>query len=222
MTELVATDYNSLVSCIQHYVEDTGEEFTQLIPNVIRNACRTIVREVDVTGFNVITSVTAIGGVPTATLATDSYVIKSVAKTSAGRKKFLLHRPYTYLVELWPTVDVGGGNPTYYTRLDNNSIYLAPTPTSTQELEVRVVTVSIPTSDNPNCYLLDMYPGLLLSRCLVEANMIKKDMPDANVWGQFYDRERQAVENEAKRNRRDDGFQPISGVHFENTLKGTE
>lgn len=219
---LSVTDYNTLVSSIQHYVEDSGEEFTSLIPNIIKNACRTLVREVDVVGFNAIVSVTATGLSPSVPLPADCYVIKSVAKTSTGRKKFLYHRPYTYLVEMWPAITSGGGNPEFYTRMDSANLYVAPTPTSTQELEVRVVTVSIPTSDNPTCHLIENYPGLLLSRCLIEANMIKKDMEDANVWGQFYDRERQAVENEARRNRRDDGFQPITGVHFENTLKGSE
>lgn len=218
----LVTDYASLVSAIQGYIEDDGTEFEGLIPNAITNAFKSISREIDPVGFNALVSVTATGLNPSVPLPSDILVIKSVAKTSAGRKKFLMQRPYTYLVELWPAITSGGGNPNYYTRMDDLSLYVAPTPTSTQSLEVRGVVVSIPTSANPTCHLLDKYPGLVLSRCMVEANLIKKDIQDADIWGKYYDREREGIENEARRNRRDDGFQPIHSLHFENTLKGTE
>lgn len=206
---MIVTDYNTLVSAVQGYVEDNGDEFTELIPNFIRNACQTIVREVDGVGFSELVSVTANALSPNVVIPADTFIIESVAKTSAGNKKFLKSRPYTYCVYFWPAVTSGGGNPKYYNRLNDLDIYVSPTPTSTQELEVKRVTVSIPSSSNPSCYILDKYPSLLLSRVMVEACLVKKDMEDAEKWGAMYEREKAGIAEEARANRKDEGYQQV-------------
>lgn len=214
-------DYNSLVSAVQAWTENDDTEMLTYIPQFVENACRTIAKEVDAIGLNAIVSVTADAGSPFVVLPNDCFVIKSVVKVSAGRKEFLKHRPYDYLVEYWPDYASVGGNPTHYTRLNDSQLYIVPTPTSTQELELRNVTVSIPSSTNVSAYVLDRYPNLLLYRTLFEASMFMKHSDDAQKWQATYDRERDAVENEARRNRRDDGDTPnrINNIQVQNNLK---
>lgn len=214
--------YNSLVSAIQTYVEDSGEEFISQLPTIITNSCLAIVKEVDAVGLNVTVTVSASTGNPIVLLPDACYVIKTVAKTSAGRKKFLKHRSYDYLIESWPDVTSVKGNPTSYNRLNDTQLYVTPTPAIDQPIEIRMVTVSIPSSDNQTSYLLDRYPDLTLYRCLVEANLLKMNPDDAKSWADMYTNTKTQVENEARRNRRDDGFTPIAGPISENTLKGTK
>ena len=83
---LIVTDYNTLVSAVQSYIEDDGTEFTDLIPNAIRNACHTILREVDGVGFSELVSVTATGLNPLVPIPSETFVIESVAKVSNGNK----------------------------------------------------------------------------------------------------------------------------------------
>lgn len=206
---MLVTDYNSLVSAIQLYIDDTGDEFTSFIPTIIRNACHTIVREVDGVGFSELVSVSAEMDNPLVSIPQDTFVIDTVARTSSGSKKFLKCRPYSYCVYFWPQVTTGGGNPKFYNRLNETSIYVSPTPTSTQEIEVKRTTVSIPSSSSPNCYILDKYPSLLLARSMVEACLIKKDMDDAEKWGAMYEREKAGISEEAANNRKDEGYQQV-------------
>lgn len=213
-------DYNSLVSAVQGYIEDDGDEFTALIENAVVNACHTIVREVRAVGFSELVSVTADSLNPLVPIPTQTYTIETVAKTSNGNKKFLRARPYSYLVDYWPAVTSGGGNPEYYNRLNDTEIYVAPTPTSMQELEIKRTTVSIPSSASPTCYIIDKFPGLLLARVMVEANLIKKDKEDAETWGQVYEREKNNVTFEAAENERDEGYQQVPNRVTPTTQQG--
>jgi hypothetical protein len=55
---------------------------------------------------------------------------------------------------------------------------------------------------------------------MVEANLFMKNEADAEKWQQVYNRARDSVENEARRNRRDDTMNPIMSPKTQNTLKG--
>ncbi len=214
-------DYNAFVSVLQNWTTNTSDEFLEAIPRIVENACRTIGKEVDAIGLNVTTSVTAVAGSPYVALPSECYVIHSVAKTSGTNREFLKHRSYGYLLEAWPDTTSVGGNPSYYTRLDDSNLYIVPTPTSTQDLELRYVNVSIPSSANVSCYLLNHCPDLLLYACMVEANLYQMDMANAQIWQPKYEAARAAVANEARRNRRDDGTQPmaINTNMYANNLK---
>lgn len=215
-------NYSTLIQTVQDWTENTNDVFVANIPTFIENACRTIAKEVDSVGLNATATISTASLSPLVPLPTDCFVIKSVTKTSAGRAKPLYPRPYDLCVYMWPDRASAGGNPNYYNRIDSQSIYVVPTPTSIQPLEVRYVTVTIPTSANPDTYLLTNYPNLVLYKVMTEANLFQMDNENVTLYQTFYDREREAVANEARRNRQDDTTptNPLNTTVHQNTLKG--
>lgn len=214
-------NYITLCSAIVAWSHNDSDELKNQLPTIIEHACRTVGQEIDAIGLDVITTVEASAGTPYVTIPQDIYVVKHVVKTSGTQKEFLRHRPYDYLLEAWPDATSVGGNPTHYTRLNDTQLYVAPTPTSTQLLELRNVTVSIPTSSNPESYLLNRFPHLIFAASMLETSLFMKDMEDLQFWQGRYDRVRDDVENEARRNRRDDGStrNPLNNTQTANNLK---
>lgn len=198
-------NYTTLVSALVEWSHNDSTELRTSFPVIIENAIRRIGKEVDAVGLNVTTTVSVDAGSPFVTIPQDVYVINHVVKTSAGRKEFLKHRPYDYLLEAWPDSTSVGGNPSHYTRLNDTTLYVVPTPTSTQTLELRNVTVSIPTSATTDSFVLNRYPEMVLAACMAEVALFMKDNEDATVWNAKYEAHRSSVENEARRNRRDSG-----------------
>ena len=214
-------DYNVLVSSITNWSHNESSELATELPVIVENAVRRIAKEIDSVGLDVITTVAVSAGNPFVTIPDDVFVIKNVVKTSAGRKKFLKHRPYDYLIEAWPDSASVGGNPTHYTRLNDDSLYVVPTPTSAEDVELLNVTVSIPSSANPTSYILDRYPDMALAACMAETCLFTKDNEDAQVWNAKYEAHRAAVENESRRNRRDNGDtrNPVNNTQTANNLR---
>lgn len=211
--------YDTLSSAIVNYIENDGEEFQNMVPNIIENSVRTIAREVDIVGLKAITTIAGTSGSPLVPLPSECLVIHTIARISSGVKKELLNRrSYDFITTYWPE-STSVGTPIYYDRIDDNNIYVGPTPSEDSSFEVRYTTVSIPTSISQDSYLLTNYPDLVLYRCMVEANLIIKDMSDVQVWSSLYDRTREGVENEARRNRRDDTNSPIMSPLGSNNLK---
>lgn len=215
-------DYATFVSKISEWTENDNDVFMSNIPMFISNACKAIGREVDAVDLNTTTSIVCSSGNPIVPLPTTCDVIKTLVKTSAGKREFVPFRSYDECLMYWPHTGTQGGSPVYYNRINRDELYVVPTPTTTQELELRYVGVTIPSSVNTSTYLLSNYPNLLLYRTLVDANLFLMDMENAQMYQAYYDRERQAVENEARRNRRDDTstINKINTTVHENNLKG--
>jgi len=211
--------YPTLVSAIQAYAENDSSEFLAEMPNFIENACRTVAREVDPPGLNVIANVTTTPLSPFLALPDECLVLKNVTYNSATSRQILKNRPYDFITTYWPSTSTGG-TPLFYDRYDDATLFLGPTPSGAVQCEIRYVTVDVPTSGSPESYLLDHYPELVLYRCMVEANLFMKNEADAEKWQQVYNRARDSVENEARRNRRDDTMNPIMSPKTQNTLKG--
>lgn len=216
-------DYTELTQRVQDWSENTNPDFIDNIPVFIDNACRTIAREVDGVGLSVFTTVSATPTDPRLTLPTDCYVLQNVVKTSAGRSVSLKHRPYDILRFMWPEA-TSVGSPKYYDRIDHQTLYMAPTPTNTNPVELRYVTVTAPSALKPTPYVLQYHPNLLLYRVMVEANLFQMDMENVQMFQGFYDRERDAASNEGRRNRRDNSMMsggPLNtNISTQNTLKG--
>jgi hypothetical protein len=215
----MAYNYVTLTSAIQQYAENSGPDFVKMLPSIVENAVRAVARETDVVGLHAITTVTTSIGSPTVTLPDECLLIHTVAKVSGATKQLLKRRPYDYIVDYWPDYS-SVGSPLFYDRVNDTTLYVGPTPSSETPIEIMYTTVSIPSSTKRDSYILTRYPELVLYRCMVETNLIMKDMQDAQTWQQVYDRAREAAENEARRNRRDDTATPIMGKMGANTLKG--
>lgn len=197
-------NYNELATKVQEFKENNNQEFVSNIPYFVEAACRTIAKEVDSVGLNTSATLTPTSGSPVLTLPSECFVIKSLAAVSGTTKSFLKCRPYDYIVQLWPDA-ASVGTPSHYARVNDSEVYVVKTPDASNSFELKYVTVSIPSSASPNCYLLDRYPNLLMYRTMAEANTFMMDWDDAAKWQALYDRERGSVANEARRNRRDDG-----------------
>ena len=215
-------DYNTLSEAIKKYSENYGDDFAAAIPSIIENSVRSIGREIDPPGFRATTTVNSSLLNPEVTLPDECLVIHSVAKVSGNNKKLLKRRPYDFIVTYWPNI-TSVASPIYYDRTGESVIYLAPTPEENTPIEIRYSTVSIPTPTNPESFVLSKYPDLVLQRCMVEANLVMKSMEDAATWGSAYKGTKEAVINEARRNRRDDTQTPtISSSYSNNVIPGSQ
>lgn len=212
-------NYNSLADSIIAYTENTGVEFVTELPSIIGHAVRAVARETDIIGLNAVTTVSTVLSQPFVQLPNECLLLHTVAYVSGTSKSFLKRRPYDYIVTYWPDYSQTS-KPLFYDRINDEQIYVGPTPNSDSPIELRYVTVSIPTSANPDSYILTRYPELVLYRSMVGAHLFNKNQTEAQLWQQVYDRARESAENEARRNRRDDGSTPIMGKIGSNTLKG--
>ena len=127
------------------------------------------------------------------------------ASTSAARD-FLEQRDVSFMNEYWPT-RTSTGTPKYWAWWDENTIYLAPTPSSALYVELGITR--LPTrlsSSNTTSWLGNNAPIALLYGCLAEAfKFLKGPAEMLQLYEQSYQRAIQELMIEQQgRHRRDE------------------
>ena len=127
------------------------------------------------------------------------------ASTSAARD-FLEQRDVSFMNEYWP-IRTSTGTPKYWSWWDENTIYLAPTPSSALYVELGITR--LPTrlsSSNTTSWLGNNAPVALLYGCLAEAfKFLKGPAEMLQLYEQSYQRAIQELMIEQQgRHRRDE------------------
>ena len=132
--------YSYLKTDIINTAENESTEFEEQIAAFVNRAEDRLVKELDDSGLDYYTSVTLTAGNPNATLPSGALVVRNVMfRTSATSNiTTLLQRPYEFAIDYW-SVPTSVGKPKYYSRKDNSSIYIVPTPTSALSGEISYI-----------------------------------------------------------------------------------
>ncbi len=163
--------YDELVTNIRNYTEVGSNVFTEPVINTfITMAENQILREIDLDVFKLevtgnLTSGNKFLAAP-ADLLTHRYMLLTDAQ---GDQIFLDFRDTSFMKEYWPD-GTATGVPKYYAVWDQNTFYVAPTPS--QNYTVELGYIYRPTqlsSTNPQTWVSINAPEALLYACLIQA-----------------------------------------------------
>ena len=210
------TTYAELTTQILDYTETSTDVLTSTRTNdFIEHTENRLLRDLDLDAFkshqtSTLTADTPFLSLPGGTTPepTSLATIRTVmvyASTSSARD-FLEQRDISFMNEYWP-IRTSTGTPKYWAWWDENTIYLAPTPSSALYVELGITR--LPTrlsSTNTTSWLGNNAPIALLYGCLAEAfKFLKGPAEMLQLYEQSYQRAIQELMIEQQgRHRRDE------------------
>ena len=212
----MAVTYSELTQQILDYTEVSTDVLTSTRTNdFIEHAENRILRDVDLDAFkshqySTLTADSPFLSLPGGTtpeptsLATIRTVM--VYASASSTRDFLEQRDVSFMNEYWPN-RTSTGTPKYWAWWDENTIYLAPTPSSALYVELGITR--LPTrlsSTNTTSWLGNNAPAALLYGCLAEAfKFLKGPAEMLQLYEQSYQRALQELVIEQQgRHRRDE------------------
>jgi len=210
------TTYAELTTQILNYTETSTDVLTSTITDdFIEHTENRLLRDLDLDAFKSHQNSTLTADSPFLSLPggttpepTSLATIRTVmvyASTSSARD-FLEQRDISFMNEYWP-IRTSTGTPKYWAWWDENTIYLAPTPSSALYVELGITR--LPTrlsSSNTTSWLGNNAPVALLYGCLAEAfKFLKGPAEMLQLYEQSYQRAIQELMIEQQgRHRRDE------------------
>ena len=210
------TTYSELTTQILNYTEVSTDVLTSTITDdFIEHTENRLLRDLDLDAFKSHQNSTLTADSPFLSLPggttpepTSLATIRTVmvyASTSSARD-FLEQRDVSFMNEYWP-IRTSTGTPKYWAWWDENTIYLAPTPSSALYVELGITR--LPTrlsSSNTTSWLGNNAPVALLYGCLAEAfKFLKGPAEMLQLYEQSYQRAIQELMIEQQgRHRRDE------------------
>ena len=210
------TTYAELTQQILDYTEVSTDVLTSTrTDDFIEHTENRLLRDLDLDAFkshqySTLTADSAFLSLPGGTTPepTSLATIRTVmiyASTSSARD-FLEQRDVSFMNEYWP-IRTSTGTPKYWSWWDENTIYLAPTPSSALYVELGITR--LPTrlsSSNTTSWLGNNAPVALLYGCLAEAfKFLKGPAEMLQLYEQSYQRAIQELMIEQQgRHRRDE------------------
>ena len=203
--------YSYLKADLINSSENDSTDFADQIPYFVEKAELRLTKDLDDVGLDEYSSITLTAGTATVSLNDRVRIVRNVNyTTSASSKKTnLLQRTIEYINDYWP-VSASTGTPRYYSRKNNSSIFIVPTPASTLTGEIQTVSrplalssatgTSVTTSNYFSAYCYDA----LFYGSMIEAIMYMKDWPTLPIWQQQYQVAVDTLRNQARRTRQDD------------------
>ena len=219
-------NYSFLKTDIINTAENDSTEFSEQIPKLVEKAEDRLVKELDDPGLDNFASFTFTASSPTVSLPVDSLVVRNVSFTTSTSSLItpLLQRTYEYAIDYWPYASASVGTPRYYSRKNNTSIYIVPTPTSALSGEIQYTRRPIPlssatgTSATTSNYFSEFTYNALFNACMVEASKFTKSWDIVQVWESSYTNSVDALRNQARRMRQDDMENPRNPVGGPDTV----
>ena len=218
-------NYSYLKTDIINTTENDSTEFADQIPKIIEKTELRLTKDLDDVGLDEYTSITLTAGNAVVSLNDRVRIIRNVNYTTSASsiRTNLLQRTFEYALDYWP-VSSSTGTPRYYSRKNNTSIYIVPTPASTVSGEVQ--TVSRPlvlssatgTSATTTNYFSENCYDALFYGCMIESTMYMKDWNTLPVWQGQYQSAVETLRNQARRTRQDDLAQAASPAGGPDTL----
>mgnify|MGYP003642046221 FL=1 len=206
--------------------ENDSTEYADQIPKFVEKAEDRLVKELDDPGLDNFASFTFTASSPTVSLPVDSLIVRNVSFTTSTSSLItpLLQRTYEYAIDYWPYASASVGTPRYYSRKNNTSIYIVPTPTSALSGEIQYTRRPIPlssatgTSATTSNYFSEFTYNALFNACMVEASKFTKSWDIVQVWESSYTNSVDALRNQARRMRQDDMENPRNPVGGPDTV----
>ena len=196
-------------------INTTDNDSTELAAQVSAIVYKTeirMVKDLGDAGLNEYTTIAeSSSDAGTVSLSDIARIVRNVNyKVSTGTTvTSLLQRTVEYVNDYWP-VSASTGTPRYYTRRNNSSIKIVPTPVSA--LTVEIQTQSLPlalasatgTSVTISNYFSEYCYEALFAGCMVESTMYMKDWTTLPTWQGEYQNAIATLRNQARRTRQDD------------------
>ena len=210
--------YDSLVADVIANMEEDSDEFLAALPSIIQRAQEYIQRRSDPVEILKSAVVTAVSR--ETILPADVLVVKSVVAEVSSQSTPLLQQTNEFLTAYWPAY-TSVGVPKYYAAKDNVSIFLAPTPTGATPLTVEYVAKLpiLSSAATTNWFSQNMSSAFFMS-AMMFANLWTKNSSGYAVWKALTDEELGAINNTARRARRDDSSDRNSGAPENNLAAG--
>jgi hypothetical protein len=171
--------YSELVTNIRNYTEVGANVFTDAVINVfITFAENRILRDIDLDVFKL-----EVSGNLTASnkfLSAPSGILthRYIMVTSGTEQIFLEFRDTSFMKEYWPN-GATTGIPKYYSVWDENTFYIAPTPSSALAVELGYIYRPPQlSSTNTTTWISTNAPEALFYACLIQAYSYTKGPPD--------------------------------------------
>lgn len=213
MTEFT---YATLLSAVQDATEERGTDFTNYLPVALEIVEQRLARRLDNVGMVSVAYTTLPTAVPYIAKPNSHMVTRSVNYVSAGRRRPLIQKERSFVVEYWPE-RTSVGRPKYYTNWSDDYILIAPADYNAAELEMEYeVFPSALTSANPQNWYTKYAGAALFAGMMVEANKFIKNFEIATYWDTQFDKEVTALQIAAKRGRRDDDTAPENPITANN------
>jgi hypothetical protein len=174
----MAFTYTTLKQTIQDYLETTETTFVSNLPNIITQAEERILKEIQLPDFrkNVTGSLSADNEY--LSTPTDYLAIYSLAVDNSGYE-YLLNKDVNFVREAYPVSTVTGV-PKYYAIFNETTIIVAPTPSSSFNVELHYFyrPESITVAASGTSWLGDNAENALLYGSLVESYTFLKGDAD--------------------------------------------
>ena len=164
--------YAELVQKIRDYTEvDSNVLTSTIVDGIINDAEFRIFRDIDSDNNRRYATANLIASQRFIDVPGDLLIVRSaqiVDGGSGGTRNFLEYRDTSFMSEYNSTGATG--EPKYYSMWDKDTIVLAPTPSSTYEIQLNYILKDPGLSaTNTTTYLSQNFPNGLLYACLVEA-----------------------------------------------------
>ena len=174
----MAFTYTTLKQTIQDYLETTETTFVSNLPNIITQAEERILKEVQLPDFRKNVTGSLSSDNEYLSTPTDYLAIYSLAVDNSGYE-YLLNKDVNFIREAYPVSTVTGV-PKYYSLFNESTIIVAPTPSSSFDVELHYFyrPESITVAASGTRWLGDNAENALLYGSLVESYTFLKGDAD--------------------------------------------
>lgn len=171
--------YNELVTNIRNYTEVGSNVFTNAVIDVfITFAENRILRDIDLDVFKLEVTANLTASNRFLSAPSDILTHRYLIVTSGSDQIFLDFRDTSFMKEYWPNGALTG-IPKYYSVWDQNTFYVAPTPSSALAVELGYIYRPAQLSSaNPTTWTSTNAPEALFYACLIQAYSYTKGPPD--------------------------------------------
>jgi hypothetical protein len=222
----IPNTYNGLVSAVIALAEDDSTEFAAYIPTAIFLSEERLIKELDTESLITTVSITGAAGDNTLTKPTGHRLTREITvRTSAGNREALSLKTNDFIRDYWPAVTststYPNGQPKYYANEDGDNWVLAPTPASAYNYTVQYTEqlTHVSTANQTN-YFTDFCSDALYYGTMVGMAEFMKDYTVRELWEGRYQVAVQTINNQGRRERRDDSTSPRNPSGGPNTLTG--
>jgi len=176
--------YDQLVTQLENYAEENSLEFETAIPNIIALAEDRIIRDLDLSIFDVTVENAMTPGASTIGKPSDMIAYRNLFILVSGARVRLQERDESYLLDYWPTTS-STSQPKYFADESPTTFLIAPTPDSGYTYQLRYIQRPAGLSEsNQSTWLSQKVGDLVFFQCLVQALGFLREDP-ANQKGQI-------------------------------------
>lgn len=216
--------YDDLVTAVKEALEDDSTELSSFLPVAINNAELRLTQEVDALGKVAYTTVAASATNPLVSKPDRFRVPRALYYRNSNGKRFVLRKKTNDFINVYWPIRTSVGQPKYYADWDDSTFIVAPTPQGGGnsfiiESENRPSPLS--ASNQTNTFTSYCPDALFFATMSEVAGTYARNYELRDSYEQKYINTRDALNNEGRRRRRDDGQAVNNPEMGQNTLGPT-